>query len=65
MSVGPGLTIAAKGTRGKDQSTMCWVTWSVSTTRVVTLPGNGHRELTTTWDHYHFALDRDYGTARE
>jgi hypothetical protein len=32
---------------------------------VVTLPGNGHRVLTTTWDHYWFASDGDYETARE
>jgi hypothetical protein len=31
---------------------------------VVTLPRNGHREIATTWDHYHFALDGDYGTAQ-
>jgi hypothetical protein len=29
---------------------------------VVTLSGNGRWELATTWDHYHFALDGDYGT---
>jgi hypothetical protein len=31
---------------------------------VVTLPGSGRRELTTTWEHYQFALDGDYGTAQ-
>jgi hypothetical protein len=31
---------------------------------VVTLPGNSHRELATTWDHYCFAPDGDYGTAQ-
>jgi hypothetical protein len=31
----------------------------------VTLSGNGHRELATTWDHYRFALDGDYGTTQE
>jgi hypothetical protein len=31
---------------------------------VVTLPGNDRRELTTTWDHYHFAPDGDYGTTQ-
>jgi hypothetical protein len=30
---------------------------------VLTLPGNGRRKLNTTWDHYRFALDGDYGTA--
>jgi hypothetical protein len=30
---------------------------------VVTLPGNGHQELATTWDHYRFALNGDYGSA--
>jgi hypothetical protein len=29
---------------------------------VVTLPRNGRLELATTWDHYQFALDGDYGT---
>jgi hypothetical protein len=28
---------------------------------VVTLPGNGHRELATTWEHYRFAPDGSYG----
>jgi hypothetical protein len=32
--------------------------------KVVTLPGNGRRVLTTTWDHYWFALDGDYGTVQ-
>jgi hypothetical protein len=31
---------------------------------VVTLPGNGHLKLTTTWEHYRFAPDGDYGTAQ-
>jgi hypothetical protein len=31
---------------------------------VVTLPGNGHRELTTTWEHYRFAPDGSYGNAQ-
>jgi hypothetical protein len=31
---------------------------------VVTLSGNGRWELATTWDHYHFVLDGDYGTAQ-
>jgi hypothetical protein len=31
---------------------------------VVTLPGNGRRELTTTWEHYRFAPDGSYGTAQ-
>jgi hypothetical protein len=29
----------------------------------VTLPGNSHWELATTWEHYCFAPDGDYGTA--
>jgi hypothetical protein len=32
---------------------------------VVTLPGNGHRELTTTWEHYWFTPDGSYRTAQE
>jgi hypothetical protein len=31
---------------------------------VVTLLGNGRRALTTTWDHYGFSLDGDYGTTQ-
>jgi hypothetical protein len=31
---------------------------------VVTLLKNGRRVLTTSWDHYWFALDGDYGTAQ-
>jgi hypothetical protein len=31
---------------------------------VVTLPENDHLELTTTWDHYRFAPNGDYGTAQ-
>jgi hypothetical protein len=31
---------------------------------VVTLLGNGHQELATTWEHYRFASDGDYGTAQ-
>jgi hypothetical protein len=31
---------------------------------VVTLPGNGHREIATTWEHYRFALDEDYMTSQ-
>jgi hypothetical protein len=31
---------------------------------VVTLPENGRQVLTTTWDHYRFALDGDYGIAQ-
>jgi hypothetical protein len=31
---------------------------------VVTLPGNGLRELTTTWEHYRFAPDGIYGNAQ-
>jgi hypothetical protein len=31
---------------------------------MVTLPGNGRRVLVTTWDHYRFAPDGDYGTAQ-
>jgi hypothetical protein len=31
---------------------------------VVTQPENGHRELATTWDHYRFTPDGDYGTAQ-
>jgi hypothetical protein len=31
---------------------------------VVTLLGNGRWELATTWDHYHFAPDGDYGTSQ-
>jgi hypothetical protein len=55
MSVGPRLTIALKGMRGKDYSTMCWITWFVSPT---------HWELVTTWEHYRFAMDGDYGIAQ-
>jgi hypothetical protein len=32
---------------------------------LVTLPGNGHRELATTWDHYRYAPDGDYEIAQE
>jgi hypothetical protein len=28
------------------------------------MPGNGRRELTTTWEHYRFAPDGSYGTAQ-
>jgi hypothetical protein len=31
---------------------------------VVTLPGNGHRELATTWEHYRFAPEGSYGNAQ-
>jgi hypothetical protein len=31
---------------------------------VVTLPGNGRRELATTWEHYRFALDGSYKNAQ-
>jgi hypothetical protein len=31
---------------------------------VVTLPMNGRWELTTTWDHYRFGPDGDYGSAQ-
>jgi hypothetical protein len=31
---------------------------------VVTLPGNDRLELATTWDHYWFAPDGDYGTVQ-
>jgi hypothetical protein len=31
---------------------------------VVTLPANGHREFTTTWEHYRFVPDGDYGIAQ-
>jgi hypothetical protein len=31
---------------------------------VVTLPGNGRRELATTWEHYWFAPDGSYKTAQ-
>jgi hypothetical protein len=31
---------------------------------VVTLPENDHRELATTWKHYQFAPDGDYGAAQ-
>jgi hypothetical protein len=31
---------------------------------MVTLPGNGRQVLVTTWDHYRFAPDGDYGTAQ-
>jgi hypothetical protein len=31
---------------------------------VVTLPGNGRWELTTTWEHYWFAPDGSYGNAQ-
>jgi hypothetical protein len=31
---------------------------------VVTLPGNDHRELTTTWEHYQFTPDGSYGTTQ-
>jgi hypothetical protein len=31
---------------------------------VVTMPENGRRELTTTWEHYRFAPDGSYGTAQ-
>jgi hypothetical protein len=31
---------------------------------VVTLPGNGHRELATIWEHYRFALDGSYKNAQ-
>jgi hypothetical protein len=31
---------------------------------VVTLPGNGRRELATRWEHYRFALDGDYRTTQ-
>jgi predicted transcriptional regulator len=30
---------------------------------VVTLAGNGRRELATTWEYYRFATDGDYVTA--
>jgi hypothetical protein len=30
---------------------------------MVTLP-NGRRKITTTWEHFRFALDEDYGTAQ-
>jgi hypothetical protein len=31
---------------------------------VVTLPGNGHHDLTTNWEHYRFAPNGSYGTAQ-
>jgi hypothetical protein len=31
---------------------------------MVPLPENGRRVLTTTWDHYRFSPDGDYGTAQ-
>jgi hypothetical protein len=31
---------------------------------VVTMLGNGRRELATTWEHYRFAPDGSYGTAQ-
>jgi hypothetical protein len=31
---------------------------------VVTLLENGHWELATTWEHYRFAPDGDYGTVQ-
>jgi hypothetical protein len=31
---------------------------------VVTLLENGHWELATTWEHYQFAPDGDYGTVQ-
>jgi hypothetical protein len=31
---------------------------------VVTMPGNGRRELVTTWEHYRFTPDGSYGTAQ-
>jgi hypothetical protein len=32
---------------------------------MVTLPGTGKREITTTWEHFRFALDGNYGTTQE
>jgi hypothetical protein len=29
-----------------------------------TMPGNGRRVLATTWDHYRYAPDGDYGTTQ-
>jgi hypothetical protein len=31
---------------------------------VMTLTVNGRRELTTTWEHYRFAIDGNYGTTQ-
>jgi hypothetical protein len=31
---------------------------------VVALPGNDHRVLATTWDHYRFASDGDFGVVQ-
>jgi hypothetical protein len=65
MCVGLGLTIALRGTQGKRLvNQVLGSLVRLHHPGVVTLSGNGRLELATTWDHYQFASDGDYGTTQ-
>jgi hypothetical protein len=64
MSVSPGLTIVSKGMRGRLVNQVLGNLVRLHHPSMVTLPGNGHRELATTWEHYRIAPDGKYRTTQ-